>query len=100
MRLLVRGEHLYTDYARHVDYQFMPGQIQDVPDDVAGVVAEAHPTKFCLLASGETAENHRCSRCYTAPSVELLPVPTPYKDTEMVLPPANRQMRSRKRSKQ
>ena len=44
----------------HVQYQFDEGTVQDVPDGLAAILVNNHPTKFCDVTANPLPETHRC----------------------------------------
>ena len=60
MKIYTHKAHDYYDRATHVQYQFDEATVRDVPDDLATLLVNNHPTKFCDVTANPLPETHRC----------------------------------------
>ena len=71
MKVYIHKAHEYYDRAMHVQYQFDEATVQDVPDGLAALLVNNHPTKFCDVTAHPLPETHRCK---LTPGYSVAPV--------------------------
>ena len=52
--------HRYADRGKRTEYTLHPAVAYDLPDGLALMLVDAHPSKLCLLSDGSDPSKHKC----------------------------------------
>ena len=59
-KVFAHWTHSYEDRARHILYVTPGGRWREMPDEIAEMLLQAHPTKLCDVTGDTNPDAHTC----------------------------------------